>query len=212
MGGFGRFLAWTLIPGGIVVGVLRAFVFEPWVVPNDEWLAASIAPTLAPGDRVLLLTRGTPSIGDLVRCKDPEVPTDFVIGRIVAKGGDTVDIQGAMLKVNGYGYVSSEACADGNASVVSPKTQQRVDVVCGRVEMAGGWHFIGRVPKAQPEGLRNFKVEPGSVFLASDNRELHDDSRDFGSVPLSSCDRRIVFRPWGAKGWGDDKKRMTLIR
>ncbi|MBM4375934.1 MAG: signal peptidase I [Deltaproteobacteria bacterium] len=212
MGSFGRFLAWTLIPTGVAIGVLRAFVFEPWLVPDDEWLAASVAPTLATGDQVLLLTVGTPSIGDLVRCKDPEEPSAFVVGRIVAKGGDRVELGTGVFKVNGYSYSSSEACADNGPPVLFPESRTQADLVCGRVEFAGGWHLVGRVLKAKSEAPRTYKVDPGRVFLLSDNRDLHDDSRDFGAVPLENCDRRLSFRLWSSKGWSDGKRRLTLLR
>jgi signal peptidase I len=212
MSGFGRFVAWAVIPTALVGGLLRMFVFEPWVVPKDDWLNASTAPTLDAGDTVLLLTVGTPGVGDLVRCKDPEEPSAFVIGRIVGKGGDIVEIGTASLKVNGHGYYSSESCADGGYTVLSPETQARMDLVCGRVEFAGGWHLMGRVPKAKSEPPKSHKVEPGKLFLVSDNRDIHDDSRDFGQVAAESCDRRIAFRLWGAKGWTDGKRRLTLVR
>lgn len=188
------------------------FVFEPWLVPKDDWLNASTSPTLDAGDNVLLLTVGKPSVGDLVRCKDPEEPSAFVIGRIIGTGSDVVEIGTGVLKVNGHGYPSSEACADSGFTVLSPDTGLRLDLVCGRVEFAGGWHFMGRVPKAKPVPPKTYKVEPGKFFLVSDDRDIHDDSRDFGSVPMELCDRRIVFRLWGAKGWMDGKRRLTLIR
>jgi signal peptidase I len=49
------------------------------------------------------------------------------------------------------------------------------------------------------------------VFLASDNRHYHDDSRDFGTVVRASCQERVVFRFWSARGWFDQKRRMTFI-
>jgi signal peptidase I len=55
------------------------------------------------------------------------------------------------------------------------------------------------------------KVPAGHVFLASDNRYYHDDSRDFGSVPKDSCHERVVFRLWSARGWFDEARRMSLI-
>ncbi len=50
------------------------------------------------------------------------------------------------------------------------------------------------------------------LFLLSDDRSYHDDSRDFGTVPADSCTGRIVFRLWGKEGWCDDKRRMTFVQ
>ena len=54
-------------------------------------------------------------------------------------------------------------------------------------------------------------VESGLVYLLSDNREFHEDSRDFGPVPKESCTETIFFRLWGAEGWGDAETRMTYL-
>ena len=211
MGGFARFAGWTAVVLGVGGGLLRAFVLEPWTVPDDEWIVASSAPTLSAGDLVLLLTRGVPGVGDLVRCADPESPKSFVVGRIIGKPGDTLELGGASLKINGYGYSSADACYDNNVSLISPKTQQRVEVLCGRIEIGGGWHYLGRVAKSSPEAIKTYKVDEGKVFLVSDNRDIHDDSRDFGQVSLDTCTHRVVFRMWSAKGWMDGRHRIMPI-
>jgi signal peptidase I len=213
MGKLGQFLAWTIVPLLLIGSALRIFLFEPWTVPRDKWIAASVGPSLSGGDLVLLLTRGTPGFGDLVRCADPEKSGSFVIGRIVGTQGDVVEIGGSQLRVNGKAYNSTDACDKATFPIVSPETEQTIDLKCGRVEMAGGWHFIGRSPRPpKATAPRKFKVETARVFLISDNRDIHDDSRDFGALPVDTCDRRIVFRLWSAKGWMDSGPRMTLIR
>jgi len=88
MGKFTKALLWT---AGILAGValiLRLLLLKAWTVPDDPRLAASVAPTLGGGDVVLVLTRGSPGFGDLVRCKDPEDPPRFVVGRIAGLAGD----------------------------------------------------------------------------------------------------------------------------
>ena len=67
-----RGLLWVLGIAGVVVAVLWAFLLKAWKVPEDPVLAASVAPTLQGGDVVLVLTRGTPGFGELVRCPDPD--------------------------------------------------------------------------------------------------------------------------------------------
>jgi len=50
------------------------------------------------------------------------------------------------------------------------------------------------------------------VFLLSDDRSYHDDSRDFGTVRADTCTGRIVFRVIGKGGWADDKRRMSFVQ
>lgn len=212
MEALGRFLAWTLVLGALVIGALRWFVFEPWTIPDDEAIGASVAPTLLAGDTVLLLMPGTPGVGDLVRCKDPRRADGFVVGRIVARGGDRVSIDGDAVTVNGYAFHASERCAEQDVSAVLPGTKRRTTVECHRLEMAGASHLIGRVPGVPAEPAASFDVERGRVVLVSDNRSSPNDSRRFGQVALASCDRRVVLRAWSAKGWSDVARRLTLIR
>src|SRR3712207_7303918 len=64
-----------------------------------------MAPTLRPGDHVLawkLAYRlGAPERGDLAVLADPEGGDDALIKRIVGLAGDTVEVQDAVLYVNG---------------------------------------------------------------------------------------------------------------
>ena len=207
-----QFLAW--IAGGLVVigVILRLTLFESWTIPDDPWLAASLQPTLGAGDTVLVLVRGTAGFGDLVRCPDPEDSNRFIVGRIVGVAGDKVELTGRTLLVNGKPFNASEACTEHTVLIKHPETGHEMEIECSRVELAGGWHFRGVLPK--PSNREDVKkdVGEGNVFLMSDNRDLHDDSRDFGTLPHASCNQRIVFRLWGPAGWSDSVRRMTVIR
>jgi hypothetical protein len=44
----------------------------------------------------------------------------------------------------------------------------------------------------------------------SDNRAMHLDSRDYLGVQPSTC-QRVTLRLWGAAGWFDAKKRLTVL-
>jgi signal peptidase I len=208
---FGRVLLWTVIIVGAVAGLLRAFVLKVWTIPDDPVLAASIAPTLGGGDTVVVLTFGKGVFGDLVRCQDPEDPKKYVVGRISGVGGDVVETTGRDVIVNGTTYKGESSCPKPKYKVLHPTTDAEVDISCDVVQMGGGWHYRGY--KANPFKPTDTKTEvsTGMVFLLSDNREFHDDSRDFGVLPQSSCNERIVFRLWGQEGWKDDERRMVYI-
>jgi len=210
-------LLWLVgIVGAVVIG-LRLLAFKAWKIPNDPVLAASIAPTLKAGDVVLVFTRGTPGFGDLVRCPDPEEPQRFVVGRIAGLPGDAVSFEGANVKVNNKIYRSGSRCdAKDNATVKHPSTQQELPVTCSAVEMGSGIHMQGQVVEAEgnplPPAAEKVTVQANHVFLASDTRNLHDDSRDFGTLPAAACSERIVFRLWSALGWGDADHRLNVIQ
>jgi signal peptidase I len=52
-------------------------------------------------------------------------------------------------------------------------------------------------------------VEPGKVFLVSDDRHIHKDSRDFGQVDGAACEH-VVFRLWG-ESFGDSSHRFNVL-
>jgi signal peptidase I len=208
-----KFILWTgAIVGGLVL-LGRLLLFETWTIPTDPpTLPASVAPTLAAGDLVIVLTRGKPAFGDLVRCPDPETPGRFVVGRIVGLPGDEVEVIGHTVRVNGRAYDSSDACTENTFKVASPDSGREVEMQCGRVEMGGGWHFRGHAKTPRKGNDHKKRVGEGYVLLLSDNRDMHDDSRDFGPLPIDGCTERIVFRLWGTGGWTDSSRRMDVIR
>jgi signal peptidase I len=207
-----RILGWTLGVVLVVALLLRILVLDVWTMSDDAYQGAAAAPVLAAGDTMLLITRGEPSFGELVRCADPQDPASYVIGRIAGVEGDTVELEGGRLVVNGRTYESESACSQQKVYVKHPETLKDVELLCGIVPMGGGWHYRVSSPNPFQEQKKNAKVGPGKVFLASDNRAMHDDSRDYGLVDRATCRARPVFRLWGKGPWADDPRRLSYIR
>jgi signal peptidase I len=78
--------------------------------------------------------------------------------------------------------------------------------------MGGHIHYRGYSAKAEIRTPVKSTVGQGMVFLLSDDRSYHDDSRDFGVVPLASCKNRIFFRLWSKAGWSDEPHRLSYVR
>ncbi len=196
---------------GVITLVLRIFLFKVWTIPDDAILGASLAPTLSSGDVVLVLTRGERGLGDLVRCTDPEDPQRWVVGRIYGVEGDRISVSGGFVTLNGRRYTTTESCVENKVDTVDPRSGAPAKVSCSRVELGGGWHFMGLGPDAG-DPPREHVVGPGRFFLISDNRSYHEDSRDFGAVLKATCIDRVTFRLWGKEGFGDAKGRFDVIR
>ncbi|MFO0613206.1 MAG: signal peptidase I [Polyangiaceae bacterium] len=202
-------LAWVVGILAVIILVLRLTMFKLWTIPEDQVLDGSMRPSLRSGDVVLVMTVGKRSFGQLVRCADPEDPQRWVVGRIVGMEGDTVEVEGPSVTVNGTRYNTSDACKD-PIKVPHPTSGSEIAAQCSRVEMGGGWHFRAYVPGVESKSTH--KVGAGRLFLLSDNRSFHDDSRDFGTVPAETCNDLIVFRLWGKAGTGDTDSRFMYIR
>jgi signal peptidase I len=86
----------ALLAAAVLVLVLvRAFVAEPVRVSGD-----SMAPTLRSGDVVLVARHGGLRVGQLVLLREPD-DGGPVVKRLVAVGGQTVEIRDAYLYVDG---------------------------------------------------------------------------------------------------------------
>jgi signal peptidase I len=209
---FFRGLAWVVGILAVIGLLLRWLVFDVWTVPDEPKMAASLAPTLRGGDIVLLLKRGEFGFGSLVRCRDPQDETRFIAARVAGLPGDSLDIDGRNLMVNNVAYNGESACPLPSYTITHPTSGEPITIFCDRVRMGGGWHYRSFAKKAlfaQPRSIAN--VGEGMLFLLSDDRDYHDDSRDHGAVPRASCKGPIVFRVWGKEGFFADPQRFEFI-
>lgn len=205
------FLFWLIAILAVVGVALRFTILDVWRVPEDRALDASIRPSIAAGDLVVLYRGSAPGFGTLVRCPDPEDAQRFIVGRIIGVGGDKVVFDGHQVSVNGKRYNETQGCGIDGFTIPHPTSGSNEQANCERVEMGGGWHLRAWVPNVSSRNSEH-DVPEGRVFLVSDDRSFHDDSRDFGSVPAESCSETILFRLWSKEGFFDGESRFTLIR
>ncbi len=209
-----KFVLWTAVIGGASWGALRFLLVKTWTVPSDDpVLSSSIAPSLAPGDAVLLLHGLPRGFGDLVRCTDPDEPRRWVIGRIAGEGGDTVELTASRLIVNGRTADIEHACKPNVVKAPHPNTTAPVDLQCDMEDLGG---VIHKRAHGNPDGRatsapKKRTVPPDSFFLISDNRAFQNDSFTYGAVPVETCDARIIFRFWSSAGFGDEENRFTWV-
>jgi signal peptidase I len=144
----------------------RVWLAEPFSIPS-----ASMAPTLAAGDHVLVdktaFRRGSaPARGELVVFRAPR-SREVALKRVVALAGQTVELRDGALYVDGRRRV--EAYSDPRA----------IDSV-----------YFGPVT-----------VPRRAVFVLGDNRGDSTDSRSFGPVPVTDLIGRARARIWPPSRW-----------
>ena len=204
---FSRNMVWLAAIVGSITLLLYLFVFDTWVVPGDDPLfTASILPTLSPQDRILTRRGSQPSIGQLARCLVPDGSGKYAIGRVFGSAGDVVEINNERVTTNGTAPKFRFSC--GIVNVVHPVSGDAMPLTCS-VEDNGSFTYGALTHPEYREGPRKTKVEPGTIFLVSDNRHLHKDSRDFGGVDPSTCEH-VVFRLWG-ESFGDSSHRFNVL-
>ena len=87
--------AGLLVVAALALVTLRLFVVAPLRVDGD-----SMAPTLRSGDVAVMRKFGAPHAGQVVSLRDPQDGSP-VVKRVVALGGQTVEIRDAYLYVDG---------------------------------------------------------------------------------------------------------------
>lgn len=84
----------------VLAAAIRTFVVQPYVIPSG-----SMIPTIELQDRVIankFIYRFTePQRGDIVVLDDPTGSVDTLIKRVIAVGGETVDLVGGEVVVDG---------------------------------------------------------------------------------------------------------------
>ncbi len=209
-----RFLFWVALIVGCFIGVARLTAIRWWRVPqNDQYLTASISPSVRAGDLILLWRLTRPGFGDLVMCPEPGHPDRVVIGRLVGEPRDELVVSGTNITLNRKSQPDEGNCAMRTFKERSPATGLEVEQNCSMEELGGGVHMRGNVPGDTPP-LAEVKatVAPGAVWLVSDNRLFPYDSRDFGPVPRDTCTETVIFRLVGAGGFFDASARNQYIR
>jgi signal peptidase I len=207
-----RYLAWTLLIAGGLIGIARLTVIRWWRVPvGDPYLEASLAPSLRGGDW-LILWRGTaPSEGSLVLCPEPKAAGRYTIGRILGEKGDHVKLTNGGVFVNERRFETESGCD--SFTVRDPGTGQETKQSCQREVVGSQTHLRGEpLPTLPKPSDAEVDVPGGQVYLVSDNRQFPWDSRDFGPVERSTCAETVIFRLVSKDGFFDVPNRLTLIR
>ena len=162
----------------LVVGwwvVTPRFLLKSFRIPTG-----SMVPTLPIGSAVFVHPTKDLHVGDIAVFHFPNTPKVFNVHRIVAGGGDTIEIREKHLLVNGT--EKNEPYAVHEDDVVYPNQPALPEPYRSR-----DWYGPYRVPA-------------GKWFLLGDNRDFAADSRYRGVVPQELMFGRVVLvvRPNGS--------------
>ncbi len=90
----------TVVIAALIALVIRMFVFEPYLVSGP-----SMEPTLFTADRLIVskfsYRIGAPMRGDIVVFKYPRNPDKDFVKRVIALGGETIEVRLGRVYING---------------------------------------------------------------------------------------------------------------
>lgn len=176
---------WVVI---VVLALVAALLIKTFAVQAFFIPSQSMEPTLMPHDRVLVdklsFDFGSPAIGEVIVFRRPPGDTDASVGdlikRVVALGGDELDVHNCGVYVNGRLINQSYLPAGWR----SPSS-----------EYCTTWPSTSPLPNP-------YRVPKGDVFVMGDNRGLSYDSRYWGPLPENYIVGRAFVRMWPLSRFG----------
>ena len=214
----------TVFYAVLIALVIRTFAFEPFSIPSG-----SMIPTLLVGDYLFVskysygysqysfpfgiapysgrILEGMPERGDVVVFKKPtDTKTDF-IKRIVGLPGDTIQVEGGILIVNGQPLprepLGTFVDPDGGSFTAEMYRETMPNGVSYTVLDSG--------PKGYLDDTPVYTVPEGHYFAMGDNRDNSADSRvlnEVGYIPAENLIGRAEFLffsidgpPWKIWTW-----------
>lgn len=197
----------TLVYVVVIAVFIRSFLFEPFFIPSG-----SLTPTLLPGDFVLVtkwnygysrwsfpfgepafsgrIMGSLPKQGQIAVFALPSDPSIDYIKRVIGEPGDTVQVTGGQLYINGKEVPRTP---DGTYTETPLDSGEGVPVTVRLYKEHlpdGVTHLIA---KATDQGFANntqvYHVPAKHLFMMGDNRDFSEDSRFLnavGYVPLAN--------------------------
>lgn len=151
-------LVFALVPSlNVTPGTIKENYMQAYKIPSR-----SMVPTLLPGDFILVdrrLPARQPARGDVIVFRFPNDETKEFIMRVVAFGGDTVEVQDKMLYVN--------------------------NIVVNNIPVVYQDPEVAPAASSPRDNFGPVAVPEGAFFVMGDNRDRAFDSKFFGFVDQS---------------------------
>lgn len=201
----------------LILAVLCALFVRNYLVTAYKVPTGSMQPTLKPGDFIFSSrisygfpvpfskdkwASSLPERGDLVVFTYPNQPTTTYVKRVIGLPGDRVQIINGRLILNEE-PMRYEKVLENQQDNPNPEMFDIYQEVSGE----NHWRVIFQ-KQSEDKDFGPLVVPPGEVFLLGDNRDASDDSRYWGTVPMTQVVGRVVLiwlsLDWQKK-WGGDR-------
>ncbi len=170
-------LEWVIVFAVAIIAslLIRRYVVEFYKVPSGSMLETIQEGDYLVGEKVSYRSR-SPQAGEIVTFDDPVGSGYTLIKRVIAVGGQTVDLRDGIVYVDDV--AQEEPYTLGKPSYPLDQQAQGANV---------------SFPYTVPEGY---------LWVMGDNRTNSLDSRYFGAIPESSVTSRAVWTYWPPSSWG----------
>lgn len=198
-----KFIISVIIIVALIVIFGRLFFFD--IAKTENY---SMIPNIIPGDIFIVRKAGNTGLlgkSDIAVCQNPEDPSTLVIGRIIGVPGDTFSLKGNHLH---FGSQMIQHQYSSPIIYFDTLTEEHMKyVVRVAEEKLGGTVFsIAFMDTPAGRDFQETTVPEHHFFLLGDNRNMANDSRNFGFVPIDSCIGEAIFLLWAGETNGDLKQ------
>jgi signal peptidase I len=157
--------ALIVLAAGIIAGALAGrLALLPFRAPDE-----AMKPSITPGDRLIIAKYGTAAAGDVVLVQSPAEPDRVLLRRILAVGGDVVEIRNKIIYINDRRF---------NPPWKTHEADRRNFPM----------HFTER------DTAPAVKLERNQVFVLCDNLDDSFDSRTFGPIDRERIIGTMIYR------------------
>ncbi len=180
----------------VLASLLLHFALDPYSGRAFTVPSIAMTPTIYSGDYVMAV-RGSPVERGAVVIHDapPGFPANGqLVKRVVAVGGDTVEVRDGALVLNGKPAERERVAGPCRYEARSEGGTWREEPCVGFVEKLGGHTYETYCTPYVPCGDVPLQtVPPGHVFVLGDHRDHSADSRAHGPVPENAIAGRAAF-------------------
>jgi len=196
----------------VLMLTIRSSVFEAFKIPSG-----SMIPTLLIGDHIFvnkfayglkvpfstfftgnpiyIFKREPPKPGDIVVFRFPRDEDIYYIKRVIGTPGDTVEIRGKQLYLNGK-VQARESLSSQDADGIFQSLEDRysrsnLEVHMEKLPEKPHWIMVDR-NNYSGDSFGPITVPQDSFFVMGDNRDFSNDSRIWGFVPFKNVEGRAI--------------------
>jgi signal peptidase I len=195
-------VAWPFVIALIVAAQGSAQAVKHWLVEAFQIPAGSMVPALLVGDHIFV-KKGRTDVarGDVVVFEFPlDRRTDYV-KRVVAIGGDTIEVKNGIPLINGVELAHDPIDAPCSWKDDDPRFTDPWTEPCTLVHETNAGHAY-TIMLVSSRGAADYPrtvVPRDHVFVMGDNRDNSYDSRKWGFVPVDHIKGKVSLL-WYSKG------------